>query len=306
MVTEPLASPELSEVAPGVLAYVQPDGSWMINNTGAVVGSSGVLLIDTTSTERRNRALLGAIHEHSGGLPVRVAVNTHHHGDHTYGNWLLPAGIPIVAHHRCREELLRAGLVAQLLFPDADYGTVELHPPTLTFDKTITLHVDQTRVELLFVGPAHTAGDVIAWLPDHGVVFTGDIVFHGGHPFLAEGCLANYPAALLRVRELGARVLVPGHGPLASPEALDGPLDYAEWLTTLARDGFAAGREPLEVARRADLGRFATWSERERLVGNLARAYSELRGEPWASRLDLPTVARDMVEFNGGPLRCRA
>jgi cyclase len=304
--TAPFASAELSEVAPGVLAYVQPDGSWMINNTGAIVGRSGVVLIDTTSTEARNRALLAAVGEHAGGLPVRAAVNTHHHGDHTYGNWLLPPGIPIVAQRRCRDEVLRAGLVARALFPTADYGRVEVTPPTLTFERSLTLHVDETRVELVFVGPAHTLGDVIAWLPDRGVVFTGDLVFHGAHPFLAEGCLANYPAALQRVRELGAEILVPGHGPLAAPEVLDGMLDYAEWLTILARDGFAAGREPLEAARRADLDRFATWNEPERLVGNLARAYSELRGEPWGAPLDLPTVAGDMIEFNGGPLRCLA
>jgi cyclase len=304
--TVPSASPELSEVAPGVLAYVQPDGSWMLNNTGAIVGRSGVVLIDTTSTEARNRALLAAVGERAGGLPVRAAVNTHHHGDHTYGNWLLPRGIPIVAHHRCRDEVLRAGMVAQALFPTADYGHVELAPPTLTFDGSLTLHVDQTRVELLFVGPAHTLGDVIAWLPGQRVVFTGDLVFHGGHPFLAEGCLANFPAALERVRELDAQVLVPGHGPLAAPEVLDGMLDYADWLTTVARDGFTAGQDPLEAARRADLGRFATWNERERLVGNLARAYSELRGEPWGAPLDLPAIARDMIEFNGGPLRCLA
>jgi cyclase len=302
----PLPSPELSELAPGVLAYIQPDGSWMVNNTGAVVGRSGVVLIDTTSTERRNRALLAAVGEHAGGLPVRAAVNTHHHGDHTYGNWLLPAGVPIIAHRRCRDEVLRAGLVARALFPTADYGHVELAPPTLTFERSVTLHVDETRVELLFVGPAHTLGDVIAWLPDRGVVFTGDLVFHGGHPFLAEGCLANYPEALERVRGLGAQVLVPGHGPLAAPDVLDSMLDYAQWLTALARDGFAAGQEPLEVALRADLKRFATWSEPERLVGNLARAYSELRGEPWGTPLDLPAVARDMMEFNGGPLRCLA
>jgi glyoxylase-like metal-dependent hydrolase (beta-lactamase superfamily II) len=304
--TTPLPSPELSEVAPGVLAYIQPDGSWMVNNTGAVVGRSGVVLIDTTSTEARNRALLAAVGEHAGGLPVRAAVNTHHHGDHTYGNWLLPAGVPIVAHRRCRDEVLRAGMVARALFPTADYGQVELAPPTLTFESSVTLHVDETRVELLFVGPAHTLGDVIAWLPDRGVAFTGDLVFHGGHPFLAEGCLANYPEALERVRGLGARVLVPGHGPLAAPDVLDSMLDYAQWLTALARDGFAAGQEPLEVALRADLKRFATWSEPERLVGNLARAYSELRGEPWGTPLDLPAVARDMMEFNGGPLRCLA
>jgi glyoxylase-like metal-dependent hydrolase (beta-lactamase superfamily II) len=306
MVTEPLASPELSEVAPGVLAYFQPDGSWMVNNTGAVLGGSGVMLIDTTATERRNRALLSAVEDRSGGLPVRAAVNTHHHGDHTYGNWLLPPGIPIVAHRHCREEVLRAGLVAQVLFPAVDFGAVEISPPTLTFDNTLTLYLDQIRVELVFIGPAHTLGDVIAWLPEQGVVFTGDVVFHGGHPFLGEGCLANYPAALERIRGLGPRVLVSGHGPLAAPDVLEDLLDYAEWLATLARDGFAAGQEPLEVARRADLGRFATWSEPERLVANLARAYSELRGERWGAPLDLPAVVRDMVELNGGPLWSRA
>jgi glyoxylase-like metal-dependent hydrolase (beta-lactamase superfamily II) len=305
-VSAPFASPELSEVVPGVLAYVQPDGSWMLNNTGAIVGRSGVLLIDTTSTEARNRALLAAVAERAGGLPVRAAVNTHHHGDHTYGNCLLPAGIPIVAHHRCRDEVLRAGLVAQALFPTADYGGIEVTPPTVTFERSLSLHVDETRVELVFVGPAHTLGDVIAWLPDRGVVFTGDLVFHGAHPFLAEGCLANFPSALERVRELGAQVLVPGHGPLAAADVLDGMLDYAEWLTTLARDGFAAGLQPLEVARRADLDRFATWGERERLVGNLARAYSELRGDPWGTPLDLPAIVQDMIAFNGGPLRCLA
>jgi len=301
-----LADPELSEVAPGVLAYVQPDGGWMVNNTGAVVGRSAVVLIDTTSTEPRNRSLLAAVAERSGGLPVRTLVNTHHHGDHTFGNWLMPAGVTIVGHRRCRDEVLRAGLVVTALFPDADYGGLRVVPPTLTFEDSLTLHVDDTVVELSFVGPAHTLGDAIAWLPEHGVVFTGDLVFHGAHPFLLEGCLANYPRALERVRELGAGVLVPGHGPIAGPAVLDDLLAYAEWLTALARDGFSRGREPLEVARRADLGRFATWREGERLVGNLARAYSELRGEPWGAPLDLVAVVGAMIELNGGPLRCLA
>jgi glyoxylase-like metal-dependent hydrolase (beta-lactamase superfamily II) len=301
----PLADPELSEVAPGVLAYVQPDGSWMINNTGAIVGSSGVVLVDTTSTEPRNRALLAAVAERTGDLPLRTLVNTHHHGDHTFGNWLMPPAATIVAHRLCREEVLRAGLLVTALFP-ADYGGLRVVPPTLTFEDRLTLHVDDTVVELEFLGPAHTLGDAIAWLPAHGVVFTGDLVFHGAHPFLVEGCLANYPRALERVRELDAHTLVPGHGPIAGPAVLDDLLAYAEWLTALARDGFSRGREPLEVAGRADLGRFASWRERERLVGNLARAYSELRGEPWGTPLDLPAVIGTMIEFNGGPLRCLA
>jgi glyoxylase-like metal-dependent hydrolase (beta-lactamase superfamily II) len=301
-----LPDPELAEVAPGVLAYLQPDGSWMLNNTGAIVGRSGVVLVDTTSTEPRNRALLAAVAERSGSLPLRTLVNTHHHADHTFGNWLMPRSVTIVGHRRCRDEVLRAGLVVQALFPDVAYGEVRVTPPTLTFEDSLTLHVDDTVVELSFVGPAHTLGDAIAWLPGHGVVFTGDLVFHGAHPFLAEGCLANYPRALERVRELGARVLVPGHGPLAGPQVLDDLLAYADWLTALAQDGFSRGREPLEVARQADLGRFASWHEGERLVGNLARAYSELEGKPWGAPLDLVSVAQGMIQFNGGPLRCLA
>jgi cyclase len=301
-----VADPELSEVAQGVLAYVQPDGSWMINNTGAIVGRSGVVLVDTTSTEPRNRRLLAAVAERSGDLPLRTLVNTHHHGDHTFGNWLMPPGVTIVGHRLCREEVLRAGLLVTALFPDADYGGLQVVPPTLTFEDSLTLHVDDTVVEVIWFGPAHTLGDSVAWLPREGVVFTGDLVFHGAHPFLAEGCLANYPRALERVRELDARVLVPGHGPLAGPTVLDDLLAYAEWLGELARDGFSRGRKPIEVARGADLGRFSDWHEGERLVGNLERAYSELRGEPWGAPLDLPAVIRSMMEFNGGPLRCLA
>src|SRR4051794_819190 len=86
----------LEEVSDGVFAYVQPDGSWMINNTGFLVGRDGVSAIDACSTERRTRDLLTTI----GGVtsaPVRTLVNTHHHPDHTAGNGLF-TGATIVAH----------------------------------------------------------------------------------------------------------------------------------------------------------------------------------------------------------------
>src|SRR5437773_350958 len=100
----PIAAPYLQEVADGVYAYVQPDGTWFINNTGFLVGRESVVSIDTTSTERRTRAYLAAI----AGVtdrPVRTLVNTHHHGDHTHGNCLLPQAT-ILGHPLCRAEIL--------------------------------------------------------------------------------------------------------------------------------------------------------------------------------------------------------
>ncbi len=88
-------------MAENVFAYIQPDGSWWINNTGFVTGSSGVLCIDTCATEARTRAFLDAV-DAVAGPGRRTLLNTHHHGDHTNGNCLLPYAT-IIGHERCRE-----------------------------------------------------------------------------------------------------------------------------------------------------------------------------------------------------------
>lgn len=306
-----MPEPELHEVAAGVYAYVQPDGSWMLNNTGFVVaGGAGHLLVDTTSTERRNRAFLDRVRATAGGATPRALVNTHHHGDHTYGNWLMPAGTPIIGHVHCREDVLEAGLVAAEVFPGPDYGHQEIRPPDVTFDTRMTLHLGGRRVDLLHVGPAHTRSDVLVWLPEERVVFCGDLVFNGGQPFLLEGSVSGFPRALDAIRRLGADVLVPGHGPVCTgaqvPRALDDMADYAAFVDELARDAYAAGRTPLEAARSASTGRFATWQEGERLVGNLHRAYHELAGDPVGSKIPLPAAMEDMVALHGGPIPCFA
>lgn len=100
--------PALQEVSPGVYAYIQLDGSWGLNNTAFFAAGDGVIAVDACFTEARTRALIGAIRSVSD-QPVRALVNTHHHGDHTYGNWLFP-GAAIVGHERCREETIAAGV----------------------------------------------------------------------------------------------------------------------------------------------------------------------------------------------------
>jgi cyclase len=302
-----LGPPETVEVADGVFAYVQPDGSWWINNTGFLVGQRSVTAIDSTSTERRTKALLQAIAAVTTA-PVQSLINTHHHGDHTNGNCLFGAAT-IIGHVNCRDNMQDqriGGLDAQ--FGGVDWGDLTVAAPTLTFESRIDLYVDDLAVELHYIGtPAHTTGDVVAWLPDRGVLFAGDLVFNGGTPFVLMGSVAGSLAALDRIRQFGATTIVPGHGAVGGPEQLEAVAGYLGLVTDLAAQAQAAGLSPLEAAREADLGPYADLLDPERLVGNLHRAYNELDGARLGSPINVGAAFADMIALNGGhPLRCLA
>jgi cyclase len=301
-----LPPPRVEEVSAAVFGYVQMDGSWGLNNTGFVVGRETVLAIDACFTERRTRSLIEAIRQQSAQLPVQTLVNTHHHGDHTFGNYLFLPNATIVGHERCREAVIRDGVGAHALFPGVEWGEIVIAPPTVTFEERLDLWVDDLRVELIFVGPAHTTNDIVAWIPERKVLFSGDVLFNGGAPFALMGSVGGWLDALDRLRALGAETIVPGHGAICGPDVMDDITAYLELVMDAARRGIAADAEPLEVARELDLGRFADWLDGERLAANLHRAYSELRGEPRGVPLSGKAVA-DMIAFNGGkPPRCLA
>jgi cyclase len=300
--------PVTHELAEGVFAYVQPDGSWWINNTGFLVGESTTVAIDTCATERRTRAFLDAVRLVTTE-PVKVLVNTHQHGDHTNGNSLVPPGTAIVGHTRCREEMLRSPIgAAGAVFGGIEWGDVELAPPFVTFDERLDLHVGELPVELHYIGgPAHTVSDIVAWIPDRDVLFAGDLVFNGGTPFVAMGSISGSLAALNRLRSFGAGTIVPGHGGVCGPEALDAVAGYLTFVAALAAEAKPSGASPLDAARQADLGPYADLLDAERIVGNLHRAYAELDGVPPGAALDLAAVFGDMIAYNGGrPLRCHA
>jgi cyclase len=300
--------PRVQEVSDRVFAYIQPDGTWFINNTGFLVGAAGVTSVDACSTERRTRAYLEAIAETSP-QPVRTLINTHHHGDHTHGNYLF-GGATIVAHERCREEVLAAGLpYFPGIFADVDWGEVQVAPPFLTYSDRVTLYSDDLRCEVRYVGtPAHTTNDSIVWLPERSVLFAGDLIFNGGTPFMLMGSVAGAIGVLERVvRPLSPATIVPGHGEVCGPEVIDDVLGYLRFVLDTARRGRDAGLSPLEAARDTDLGPYAALTDRERIVGNLHRAYADLGGGEPGEKLNVPAVFAEMVAYNGGkPLSCLA
>ncbi|MGG8408175.1 MBL fold metallo-hydrolase [Streptomyces sp. 12297] len=298
--------PYTVQLAPEVHAYIQPDGGWCLNNAGFVSDGGRTLLVDTAATEPRARRLRDAVAEAGVPLPDLI-VNTHHHGDHTYGNCVFTPGATVIGHENCRSEQLDAGHQLHLIWPQTPFGDIRITAPTVTYSDRLTVHLGDTEVRVLHPGPAHTVGDSVVWLPRQGVVFTGDLVFAGGTPFIPMGSLAGSLAALDFLRGLGAQTVVPGHGPLTDPSAYDATERYLRYVLTLAEAGRAKGLTPLEAAQQADLGEFAGWRESERLVANLHRAYAELDGAPGGSRLDAIAVFTDMAVMNGGvPVSCHA
>jgi cyclase len=297
----------LREIASGVFAYVQPDGSWFINNTGFITGPDGVLAIDSCATEARTRAYLAAIRTVTTA-PVAALVNTHHHADHTNGNRVLGAAA-VVAHIKCRDQLARAaGPPPAGLFGPVDWGNITPVLPGICFDSRLDLYSGERRIELLHFGtPAHTTNDIIVWLPQERILFAGDLAFNGGTPFALSGSIAGWLDVLAALGGLDPAVVIPGHGAPGGPEVLDETAGYLKFVQHAAAGAHAAGITPLQAAAELDLGRYAELTDSERIVGNLHRAYAELDGRERGSPLDEARCFTDMVAFNGGaPLRCLA
>jgi cyclase len=301
------APPYLVEVRPDVYAYVQPDGTWWINNAGFIVSATGVILIDTCATEKRTRQLLEAVRSMTDA-PIRTVVNTHHHGDHTHGNYLT-APAAIVAQRKCRDLVQRMGVhVYDDVFTQPDWGSLVMSAPTITFESRLDLWADDTLVELHAIGHrAHTTNDVVAWLPEHKVLFTGDLVFNQGTPFVVMGSVPGSIAAIDRLRAFGAEVIVPGHGPACTTADLDVIERYLVMVQRTAEAAHAGGATPLEAALGVDLGEFKHLSDPERLVGNLHRAMAELNGPVANEAMSIDAAIADMLIYNGGGLlRCCA
>jgi cyclase len=288
-----------------VYAFVQPDGGWCLNNAGLVASRGLAVLVDTAATETRTRRLREQVERVVPGGPDFV-VNTHFHGDHTFGNGQFTERAVIVAHEGTRADTAEAGLGLRQLWPDVEWGATPLTLPTVTFRDALTLHAEDLRVELLQVGPAHTASDVVAWVPERSVLFTGDVVWSQVTPYVLMGSVSGSLRALERLRALRPATVVPGHGPVGGPELIDATEAYLRRLQELAEAGRRAGRTPLETARAADLGPFATLVDPERLVGNLHRAWAELDGLPPGARLDVGASFREMVAFHGRLPECHA
>lgn len=285
------------EVADGIWAYFQPDGGWGWSNAGLIAGGDTSLLVDTLFDLKLTAQMLDDLKRATKAAEsIETVVNTHANGDHCFGNALV-GDAEIIASRACAEEmndtppsrlaeLMKAapqlgevGAFVQRIFGSFSFDGIEIVAPTRTFEGELELKLGDRCVDLVEVGPAHTRGDILVHLPDDGVVFTGDILFHGGHPIVWAGPVSRWIAACDTILGWGAQTIVPGHGPMAAREDVREFKGYFEWLAREATARFEAGMPSSEAALDIDLGPYSEWSEAERMAVNVRSIYKELGSE---------------------------
>ncbi len=285
----------LHDIGNGLFAYLLPDGSWGWSNAGLIVDGEETLLVDTLFTVGLTQEMLDIMRDAAPAAKnIGKVVNTHANADHIWGNQLVKDA-EIIASAGCAEEfdhfmpaqviemmanakdLGVLGEFVEHCFTAFDFSGIELTPPTTTFDKEMTVQVGNKSVELYNVGPAHTRGDVLAYVPGDKVIFTGDIIFNEGHPVIWDGPIANWQAACERILALDVDVVVPGHGPVTDKTYVRKFKGYLDYIEAESRKGFDAGLSEWETACEISLADYDTWLDAERLIGNVHALYREFR-----------------------------
>ena len=260
----------LHEIGEGTHAYLQPDGGWGWSNAGLVVGDGASLLVDTLFDLRITQRMLESMSAHTASAPITSLVNTHANGDHCYGNSLVKG---------------------------ANDG-IEMALPTETFSGRHSFDVGGRHIELVEVGPAHTAGDSLVFVPDARTVYTGDILFIGGTPIVWAGPLDNWIAACDLIIDSDVDTIVPGHGPLTDRNGVRAVRDYLVYVRDEASERFRGGMDAWDAARDIALNGFDTWGEAGRLAVNVDTVYRSL--DPSHRSPDVVEQFRRMLTLESG------
>ena len=295
----------LHEIGDGLFAWLQPDGGWGWSNAGLIVegrpGDGAAALVDTLFDTQLTAEMLAGMERATGfgAATIGQVVNTHANGDHTHGNHLLEKADIIASEASAREmEAFSPALLAQLkaagaagqmgvagryfaeVFAPFDFAGVQERAPTRTFCGQTQLDVGGRAVDLIEVGPAHTAGDVLVHVPQAKAVFTGDILFIEGTPIMWAGPVSNWIAACDRIIAMDVDVIVPGHGPLTDKAGVREVADYLAYIDHEARARHAAGLSAEDAVRDIGLGRYAKWKDAERIAVNVDTLYREYNNDP--------------------------
>lgn len=303
----------LVKVNEGVYAAIAKSGGLATGNAGFVVGDDGVLMVDTFFTPDAVEDLIGVIDAETK-QPIKYAVNTHYHLDHTGGNQVLAGrGVPIIAHEKLMEwqtvknrrflpvaeelQKRRDTAAKQLSETPADQADkraplerqvrrldamlkIRLTNPSVSFSSgTVHLYLGKREV-VLFTLPGHTGGDVLVYVPDANVVFMGDMGWRKTLPNLVDATVSDWITSLdkLLVQYPNAK-FVPGHGEVATAAEIREFRDYLDDLRTRVKQAISDGLTIEQANKQLKLPeKYKDFAFQNFAGPNVEDMYKELKG----------------------------
>ena len=253
-----LAGPKLSKISDSVYAYVGATDDSSANNYGAnagiIIGDDAVLVIDTLISDQKAKAFIKDIRALTD-KPIRFAVNTHFHSDHSYGNCAFAElGATIISHKNSKPIMQKW---SQKVLDNADAwmglskeemaGTSIVYPQ-LTFSEKLEIDLGGLQVELVYVAHSHTKGSVFAHVPAQKVLFAGDILFTDYYSNMGASDIDGWVQTLDHLLSLDIEQIIPGHGPLSTKQNLSEQRDYLLVFDENAKQLSAASSDIKQVA----------------------------------------------------------
>ena len=241
----------VTEVEPGLYMF-EGQGGFTGGNLGLSMGGDGVVLIDD-GLPNISAMTISSVEEITG-QPVNFLINTHAHGDHTGANAdLHTKGATVVAHDN-----LRAALLEDEAFPAAGL-------PELTFNDSMTFHLNGHTAFVFHIPAAHTSGDSAILFTDVNVLHTGDVMFNKIFPFIdldgggsVDGFIAGQQRMLSMIDD--ETKVIPGHGPLASKADLQSAVDMLVDAQSKVRALVEGGQSLDEIKAANPLAQYESWS----------------------------------------------
>lgn len=293
----PMKFNQVKEVAPGVFfrySAISPTDSSVFggSNNVWVVFEDYVVVIDA-NFPKEAADVLAAIKK-TTDKPVRYVLDTHHHGDHAWGNavWV-KQGATIVAHSNCVKLMRQNG--------EAEFAAAGKGPnrredvaksvykiPTLTFDDKLVLDDGTQRIEFYHFGHSHTIGDAVAYLPKHQILCTGDACVNGPYNYVGQSDTASWIRSLEKMQQLDVNVVLPGHGLAEGKGLLQKQKRYFMDLRREVKKGIDEGKDVKNLIKSIDLPWYTAWTTVRPAAANVQHVHDEFLGlvAPWDFALD--------------------
>ena len=294
-----------SEIGKGLWAFTAEGDP----NTGVIIGDDSVMIVDAQATPRLASKVVEKIRSVTD-KPIKYVVLSHYHAVRVLGASAYGAS-EVIASEKCRAMVSERGQEDW----DSEFGRFPrlfqghesipgLTWPTQTFTKKLTVYLGKRRVDLMHLGRAHTAGDIVAWVPDEGVMFTGDIVEYQSACYCGDGHFNDWGKTLDTIKTYRPRAIAPGRGDALVGDkmvhdAIENTRDFVESTYLPAAQVASRGgslKEAWDAVRAVCDPKFSSYAIYEHcLPFNVARAYDEALG------MDTPriwTAERDVAMWN--------